>query len=267
MTIRGVALVAVLLVACSAPALPGDDGGAAAVLESREILGEPMVELATAVIALGDAVDQARHASRRGREMADDVEELATLGDEVLDAAKAAGGAAEKAPVEQAADVVVAAAAEARDAVAAAESEQSFLEEVAAIDTRLERAVTAWETPGSQSEIRERLGGVAADVAAQRKAVRALKPIPRRCTRLVRNRGEWVRTVYDRTVKLQAQANSAGGATFDELRAAYRRLPFGVEPRTADREDRRCWREESSVAVAAAQMRSAVKELERVLKG
>lgn len=268
MTALRVALVALLLMGCTMrePAVvPTDSSGA--VLESRELLGDPMVELATEVIGLSDALDAARHQQPRGAEMKDALDGVAERTVAVEAAADAAERAAEQAPVEEAAEVVLQAAQDARDAVEATHNELEYLNDVADIDTRLDRAVTAWDAPGSQSEIRRRLLNRAEDIAVQRRAARALDPVPSACTQLRENRLSWARTVRVRTLELQVLANSAGGRNFDELRAAYRRLPFGAEPRTADREDRECWREASDVAQAAAELRAAVDELEDVLRG
>ena len=80
------------------------------------------------------------------------------------------------------------------------------------------------------------------------------------------NRRQWVRTVHRRTLRLAEQANSAGGSTYDDLRDAYRRLPFGDEPRAADGAERGCWEESSALPVAADALRDTVDALEEALR-
>lgn len=80
------------------------------------------------------------------------------------------------------------------------------------------------------------------------------------------NRVTWARTVRARTQRLQGQANSAGGGEFDELRAAFRRLPLGVEPRSADQAERQCWRDASAAWQISEHLRGDVEALEAALQ-
>lgn len=234
-------------------------------MKSREVLGDPMLELAQSVIALSDGVDEARHKVGRGEAMRAAIGELQARQQAVREAVDAASDAASEAPVEAAGAIVQRASEVAEQTVVASTPELDFLGSVSAIDVRLLAAAAAWDRPGSQSEIRARLSDVAADVARLRRPVRRLQPQPAACKVLKRNRSEWVDTVRKRTLALQEQANSAGGARFDQLRKAYRRLPLAVEPRTADRADRDCWSEHSGVAAGAAAMRAAVDDLQSAL--
>jgi cell division septation protein DedD len=261
--------MAVLLAGCTTPTpdAPGSGGLSEDVLESRELLGQPMVDLATAVIALSELVDAARHKVPRGEDMSEQVRAMPKAVKKVEEAADAAERSAAEAPVTAAADIVEAAAASARAAAEDAGVEQDFLADVAAVDIALLEAAAVWDEPGSQSEIRLRLEELAKDVAKQEKPILALQPQPPSCSVMKANRKEWLRTVRSRTVKLQQFADGSGGSTYDDLRSAYRRLPFGVEARTADAADRECWRTKSDVASAAEDVRAAVEDLEAALKG
>jgi hypothetical protein len=260
--------VALLLGGCTRlPDDPAPSGPSEDVLRSRELLGQPMVDLATAVIGLGDLVDAARHKAPRGDEMREQVRAIAKAMDDVDSAADLAERSATDAPVSAAAAIVTRAADDARTAAEGAAVEKRFLSDVAAIDIALLDAAAVWDEPGSQSEIRLRLEELAADVAKQKKRIKALDPQPRACTAMKANRLEWLGTVRSRTLKLQQYADGSGGSTYDDLRSAYRRLPFGVEPRTADAADRECWRTKSEVAQGVASVHGAVDELEAALKG
>ena len=237
------------------------------MLESRELLGQPMVDLATAVIALSDLVDATRHKVPRGEDMRAQVRAIPKAVEKVQTAADAAEDSAADAPVNEAALIVETAAEAARKAATAAGVEQKFLADVATIDMALLKAAAVWDEPGSQTEIRLRLEALAKDVAKQSKPIGALQPHPRGCKAMKVNRNDWLRTVRSRTVKLQQFADGSGGSTYDDLRSAYRRLPFGVEPRTADATDLQCWRSKSDVAKGAEAVRTAVDDLEAALKG
>jgi hypothetical protein len=127
-------------------------------------------------------------------------------------------------------------------------------------------AAATWDEPGSQSEIRARLERLAGQVGRLRRQARRLENAPDACDGLQRNRAAWITTVRQRTLELQANANSAAGSEFDRLRKSYRPLPFAVEPRTADRADRQCWLDESAVARAEQAVRTAVDELQAALQ-
>ena len=260
------AVLGVLLVSCTPAAEPAPEPpGANPVLESRELLGEPMVELAEAAISLSEKLDSARHEVVRGDAMRSALREVETSIGATRDAAAAAADAAEDAPVAAAAAIVKEAATQAGAAADAARREVRFLKRAQAVDARLLDAAAQWDRPGSQSEIRARLAAVADDVAAVRRRARRLKPVPALCSQMKRNRIQWSSTVRQRTQRLEEQANSAGGSTFDELRDAFRRLPLGVEPRTADQDGRKCWERRSAVATAAGDLRAAVGALEASL--
>ena len=237
------------------------------VVASREALGDPMVGMAEAVIALAEGMDEARHRVRRGGDMRDALGQLRTRRDAVAPAVKTALDAVADAPVEEAGAVVESAAKDAQRAADAATDEIAFLADVSRVDEALVKAAATWDQPGSQSEIRARLLEVADDVDKARAQVARLRPQPRACDTFKRNRIGWARTVRQRTLELQVQANSAGGTEFDRLRRVYRALPFGEEPRTADRKDRSCWIDKSAVAAGAEKMRAAAEELESTLSG
>lgn len=261
--LAALAAASLFLTGCPDAAAPPSDtsSGTEAVLESRAALGEPMLALAEATIALSDGIDAARHELPRGEQMQEQVERLPALQKAVRDAAEAAAAAADDAPVESAAAIVNGAADRANKAADAADGEIAFLRRIAAIDSALLDAAAEWDRPGSQSEIRARLDALARKVARLRRPVAKAQPDPQRCTAMKRNRREWIATVRKRTEALQAQANSAGGATFDRLRGSYRGLPFAVEPRTVDKADRQCWADASEVREAAQAMREAVDRL------
>lgn len=245
---------------------PAADDGQAAVLASREALAQPMTALADAVLALSSGVAEARYKVARGEEMADALKEVENRRRAVLDAADSLAAAAEV-PVAEAGEIAERAAQSATSSAKAARAELGFLRRVAAIDTALLAAAETWDEPGSQSEIRARLDALAGKVKALAPKVRRLKPKPAGCDVLRSNRAAWVRTVVERTKRLQSQANSAGGSTFDELRTSYRALPFAEEPRTADRADRDCWLQRSRVARGEQQIRAAIDELRAALSG
>ena len=245
---------------------PAESDTAAAVLQSRSALGEPMVALAEAVIVLADDLDAARYEAGRGPGMRAALEDIGARVDAVRDAADAADDAAADAAIEAAGGIVSDAATRARAAADAADEEVVFLRAVARIDRRLLDLADLWDEPGSQSEIRSRLDAAAGRVARLRRQARALDPVPDGCKVMKRNRVTWAATVRTRTLRLQDQANSAGGGEFDDLRAAYRRLPFGVEPRTADQQERPCWRASSPVWTATDELRAAVDALEAALE-
>lgn len=255
------------LAACSGPGQPQSEATSNPVLASRAALGDPMLALAESVIAVSDGLDKARHGVPRGQEAAAVVDDLPQRIEEMVAAVDAAGAAAERAPVPAAADIVAAAAEVAGEVVEPAERELAYLQEVTRIDTALSDAAAEWDRPGSQSEVRERLDALAGEVGALQPQVRSLRPVPAQCTVMKANRLAWTRTVVQRTRALQAQANSAGGTAYDELRSTYRSLPFAVEPRTADRADRSCWQRHSEVADAAERMREAVDALRAELSG
>lgn len=271
MTRRLVALgaAALLITGCSDAGEPPSTGGdrSEEVLASRAALGEPAVALAEAVIALGDGMAAARYEVPRGEDMKAPLQRLPALQQQVRDAARAASEATTDAPIERAAAIVAAAAEQAETAAAAAAAEIEFLNRLAAIDVALLDAAAEWDRPGSQSEIRTRLDAVAGSVGQLRRRLEKVRPAPRQCAVMKRNRAQWISTVRERTRQLQAQANSAGGTTFDRLRSSYRGLPLAVEPRTADRTDRRCWAGASDVAGAEQQLRQAVASLEEELSG
>lgn len=260
------AVLLVVLLGCTPAAPPApQDTSNDAVLEARDALGEPMLQLAEAVLAVANGLEQTRFEVPRGDDMQAAVKALASRRDDVVKAQRRAAAAAEEAPVEDAGAIVEAAAADADKVLPAIDAELEYLRALAGIDVALFDVAATWDEPGSQSEIRERLLAVAADVEKLRPQVRRLRPQPRACMAAKRNRSEWIATVRTRTLALQEQANSIGGSTFDELRTSYRALPFAVEPRTADRADRRCWLDSSNVPAAADDMRAAVDELRTTL--
>lgn len=252
---------------CSPTAEPVADGGQADVLASRETLANPMSDLADAVLDLSSGVDEARHKVARGDDMAAALRQLEERRQGVVNAASKLGKAADDVPVRKARDIAVTAADDAQTTAEDATSELEFLDDLVTIDRALFDAAATWDEPGSQSEIRERLDALADDVATLGKKARALQPQPERCDAMRRNRLDWIRTVRQRTERLQGQANSAGGREFDQLRASYRALPFAVEPRTADRADRDCWVERSGVARGEKSLRASVEELRAALSG
>ena len=263
------AVVAGVLASCTPGGEPQapETTSADTILESREILGDPMLELAERMLAVSEGMDAARHRLPRGTEMLQGLEDLRDQVDELRAAVREAEQAAAAAPVEQAAAIVQEAATTAAGAARAATAEIAFLEKAGAIDESLLAAASEWDRPGSQSEIRSRLDALAQQVHALRRRATALRPVPRGCAVLRRNRQRWVATVYSRTLQLQAQANSAGGSEFDRLRTRFRALPLAEEPRVADRADRICWRDRSPVAKAAPAMRAAVEDLRDSLSG
>lgn len=263
-----VVAVVMVLVGCT-PAeepAPPPTGLSGDVVAAREALGPPMVELAEAVLALEATLAEARYGAQRGAGMRAALETVTERLDDVDDAAADAAAAAEAAPVDAAAEIVADAADVAGGAVDAGRAEAAYLQRLQRLDRRLLSAAEQWDEPGSQSEVRASLAELAQDVARLRRQARRLRPVPEECTVMKRNRVQWARTVRRRTQRLAEQANSAGGSTYDELRAAFRRVPFGEEPRVADRDDRPCWQEESAIPQAADAMRAAVEDLEAALR-
>jgi hypothetical protein len=259
--------LALLVASCTPPVdpAPGPTSTAEAVLESRAALGTPMVQLAEAVIALADGLATARYELARGPEVLAQLDAVQQQVDEVRATAGAAGEAADGAPVHAAAEIVRDAAQTAGAAADDAEAEVAYLQSVGRLDRQLLAAAALWDEPGSQSQIRTRLDAAARDVSQLRRRARGLQPFPADCRVMRRNRVTWASTVRARTERLQAQANSAGGGEFDQLRTAFRRLPLGEEPRSADQQERRCWRESSGVWGAANDLRAAVEALEAAL--
>ena len=233
---------------------------------ARELLGRPTVELGEAVIGLELAVEEARFDANRGADMAAALDDVADRMDVLDAAADAAEEATADAPVAAAVDVVERAVEAGRTARDAANAELRYLRRVARIDTALLDAAAEWDRPGSQSELRTVLIVVENDVEALAPRARRLEQVPEACRIMRRNRSEWVRTVLQRTLRLAAEANSAGGATYDELRGAFRRLPLGVEPRVADRAEKPCWQERSPLPEASDELRDLVEELEAALR-
>lgn len=261
-TRRLAALALVFLLGCSTPAAPPaqdpDDDG---VLQSREALGDPMVDLAEAVIALSKGLDQARFEVGRGADMKAAVRALEARRDAADNARAVASDAAASVPLPSAGDIVATAAEQTETLLPAVDDELAYLRQVAGLDQALFDVAATWDEPGSQTEIRERLLDLAADVNGLRPQVRKLRPVPQACGAMEANRREWIATLRKRTLALQEQANSAGGSTFDELRKSYRALPFAVEPRTADRADRECWLKESQAPATADRLRASVEAL------
>ncbi len=90
--------------------------------------------------------------------------------------------------------------------------------------------------------------------------------MPRACPALRDARVAWAQTVRARTQRLAANATSEGGATYDELRDAYRRQPLGEDPLRRDAADRACWRDASRVATAARTLQDRVADLRSLLR-
>ena len=261
-----------LLLACTSASRPEpqpsdsatDD--AEAVLQSREALGDPMVALGEAALELVDAVDQVRYEVARGPAMRRALDAVPPAADALRSAADTAARAAGEARVPAAAAIVDAAAAYSEAAADGARAETRYLRRLQRVDARLLAIAAQWDRPGSQSEIRARLAAAAEEVIKVRRRARRLRPSPAGCGQLRANRIAWAKTVRSRTLRLQDRADSAGGSEFDELRAAYRRLPLGVEPRTEDQRERGCWRDRSAVAAAAERVRADVEALQEALQ-
>ena len=264
----GVALLVVLAGCTSAPPpeQPAPSETTADLSQARDLLGRPTVELGEAVIALGVAMEEARFDATRGPDMGAALDDVAQRREAVETAADAAAEAAAQATVEAAVEAVEQAVDAGRAAADAAADEVRYLRRVQRIDTALLDAAAQWDRPGSQSELRTVLIVVERDVKALALRARRLDPVPEACRIMRRNRNEWIDTVLQRTLRLAEQANSAGGTTYDELRSAFRRLPFGVEPRVADRAEKPCWQDESPLPGASDELRDLVEELEAALR-
>jgi hypothetical protein len=266
------ALLALLAVGCGEAAAPAEPTGPdpERIRAARETLGEPMLAVARAVLSAERALDAVRHEVPRGRDMAGAVDGLsheAAALQEAAAAAEAAGTevADEPEPVAEAADVVATAAAAARSAAGGLEQEAAALAGAAAHDVALDAAVDRWAEPGSQSQRRAALDALAGDLDAARTQAQGLQPVPEGCPGLAERRVRWTEVLAQRTRRLGETATSAGGSTFDELLASFRRDPY-AEPRLrADAEDRGCWREHSEVVQAAAEIRELVERLEALL--
>jgi hypothetical protein len=180
-------------------------------------------------------------------------------------AAASAQVAGDPEPMAEAADVVATAAEAARSAAAGLEQEAAALAGAAAHDAALDAAVERWAEPGSQSQRRAALEELAGELDVARTQAQGLQPVPEACPGVVERRVRWTEVLAQRTRRLGETATSAGGGTFDELLASYRRDPY-AEPRVrADAQDRGCWREHSEVAQAGVEVRELVERLEALL--
>lgn len=269
MSRRAIGVVLLVLLAGCTTAPPPEQPApseTADLSQARDLLGRPTVELGEAVIALEVAMEEARFDATRGPDMGAALDDVAQRMDAVETTADAAEAAATQATVDAAVDAVEQAVEAGRAAVDAAADELRYLRRVQRIDTALLDAAAQWDRPGSQSELRTVLIVVERDVEALALRARRLNPVPEACRIMRRNRNEWIDTVAQRTLRLAEEANSAGGTTYDELRSAFRRLPFGVEPRVADRAEKPCWQDESPLPGASDQLRDLVEELEAALR-
>jgi hypothetical protein len=237
---------------------------------AREALGDPMLRLAGALIRAAELVDALRHEIPRGEGMGRAVEGADSEVERLRDAADEADAAAADnlevgGAVTRAAEILAVAAEEGRAAADAFAEEAAMLAALAAIDVELDAAVGEWDAPGAVAERRDSLLARVEAVRGLAAAAEAIEPSPLACTRLRDNRVRWAELVAERTQRLADAATPAGGATYDELRDAFRRSPFGEQRGQADAFDADCWQAASPLALAATGIHDRVEDLEDAL--
>lgn len=249
-TARGwvaVVFVAGLAAAC-VPPLPEPvvvetlPAGAAEVLAARETVEGHLVDVAGAIVAMPDRLDELRHAVDRGSAQAalheavarqaatldDDAEALladaATLtGDRVAEAGRLAGELAELG----------------HEAAAAAQQDLAELAPLIAFDAVLEQRVQEWDIRGSRSQQVERFQQLVVDTESLVGEARRLEV--GRCPGLRTNRIRWAELIAFRTAELRDAALDRAGNRFDQLRDTYARGPYGEDRAVADAESTVCW--------------------------
>jgi hypothetical protein len=243
-----------------------------AIASARAALGAPAVQLAQAIIALSAELDAARHDLPRGPPMLAALTTLDPLIAAVRDGADAAERAASAtAEIDGAPGVTAARAAvdalvaDATAAAVAAEQERDALVPLAELDGAMDAGVARWDAPGSQSQRREDLAVLTDELGAQAQAAQGLVAVPAQCPGMWERRPGWSLLLAERSQRLGDLATGAGGAEYDELRAAFDRDPYGEDRRAADAQDRSCWLEQSAVALAAAAAPGHVEDLETAL--
>jgi hypothetical protein len=244
----------------ASPAVPAAD-----IAEARTTLGDPLVALTEAALVLADDMEAARFELARGRPV---LEGLATVRDDietVEERAEAAQRAAVDAPVRDAARIVANAASTALEAAASGGRETGYVRRLALVDVALLEAAARWDEPGSQSEQRQRLSDLAAEVEALPQSMHGMAPQPQACRVSVVNRLRWIDVVAERSRRLAELATGGGGEQYDQLRTAFRIQPLAEDPLAADAAERQCWLSNSPVPASTMSLRSAVDELSRLL--
>lgn len=263
-------LVAVLVLVCAMAGCSRADP--AAVEAARSTLRPPAIALGEALVRTQQKMDRIRHEIPRGQAMKEALsalpDESATLRSHADQLDALAGKLDTSHPlVSQAVQAVHDLTGLARTTAAAAESEAKEYSRLADIDLAMDSIVAGWDEGGSQRERRFALQGSAKQAATLAAQAAAEPPTPSACPTLRDNRARWGRLVSERSVELAGLANSASGATYDELRDRYRPAPYGVADRTAaDAADRPCWMARSTVATADTKARAAITRLADLLK-
>jgi hypothetical protein len=145
-------------------------------------------------------------------------------------------------------------------------AQAASLQRLSAWDQALADAVSAWDAPGSQSQRREDLAALAEQLEGIAAEAAVDQPVPEACPALRDARARRAARLADRTRQLQATASSAGGSTYDDLRATFTADPYGEDPLAVDAADRECWARSSVLAQAAAGITGQVETLEALLQ-
>lgn len=244
-----------------------------AVAGARGDLAGPLLELVRIVTATADDLDALRHEVPRGAAMGAAIAVLEEELGGLAAAAEALAGVAEpllEAPVPpevvEAAGVSAGLAGQVRLAVAPTRAELALLSAVVALDEDMDAVPPAWDARGSQSERRAALAELEVVVARMAGRVASLPDTPPGCDGLAANRARWTAVLGQRTRELAARARTGTGEHYDQLRARYRRAPYGEDRAVADAATRPCWEASSPLPRLTGLAQDSVNRVEELLQ-
>lgn len=272
------ALLVLMASGCAGGGLrePGDPRLRAAVAHRLEAargpLGESMVALNAVAGETVDQLDDLRHRTARGAAvrtgagaLAGTIARLRSVAATASERAEAWDRAVEPEPVRRAAAELATAAGEAEALAAAAEREAAFVEALAEADLAMDAAVGAWTADP------ETLEAIGRELDALSTRVSGMAALPPECPAPLEHRARWSALLASRTRALASKAGSAasvgeaGSDSFDELRASFRRDPYGEDRRERDAADRDCWRAASAVVELRGTLRARARALDELL--
>jgi hypothetical protein len=247
--------------------------------EAAASLQTAMRRVRDRVVAVAAELDQTRHLLPRGRPVtdaaalvfinADALEEAITAADAV--AAEVAGQAEavtedasetdranQRTPAEWAdggiargAEVLQGAADAARGVLRRGREEAEMWRQLGDLDVRMDHVVADWEDrPPGSGRPADDFGALLGEAAAIAEDAAAVTPVPARCPDHVDLRGQWARTLEERTQAL-TDALAAGADPAQAIGDA-RRDPYGADRLAQDAERRLCWGVNSQVANGAS---------------
>lgn len=241
-----------------------------AIRTARDVLGQPMVGLADALLSAAAAVDRARHEVPRGEQAVEASIALGTSLDALREAAVTADQAARSLEGEDRIDrarelVTTVAAAGVRSADAGA-AQAAALQGLGQLDARMDAAVRSWEAPGSQSQRRAALGALALELEALAEEAAVEQPVPGGCPQMRDARERWAGLLAERTRALQEVATGGSGDVYDARLAEFTADPYGENRLAVDADTRSCWADQSELARTAVGITPEVQALEALLQ-